>query len=103
VAALLWVLRHVPDRVLVEPLNRWLTRAWASLTSRSGASAALGPRIDREWLLWMSADHYYDTGRLKALGWRPLYPISSAGLPETVRSLLADRLLPAGGGPPAPP
>jgi len=101
-AALLWILRWIPDRMLVDPLNRRLERAWARLTSRAGASAALVPRVDREWLLWMSADHYYDTSRLRALGWRPTYPISSAGLPETVRSLLARHLLPAGGAPAAP-
>ncbi len=95
-AVMLWLVRNVPDRVLVDPANRWLARAWERLTSRSGASAALAPRIDRESLHWMSADHYYDTRRLTALGWRPLYPISTAALPETIRALLTSRLLPAG-------
>jgi nucleoside-diphosphate-sugar epimerase len=98
-AMMIWLVRNVPDRMLVDPVNRWLARAWERLTSRSGASAALVPRIDRESLHWMSADHYYDTQRLAALGWRPLYPISTAALPETVRALLASRLLPAGAAP----
>ena len=98
-AMLLWLVRNVPDRVLVDPVNRWLTRAWERLTSRTGASSALAPRIDRESLLWMAADHYYDTRRLSALGWRPAYPISTVALPDTIRALLANSLLPAGSAP----
>lgn len=98
-AVLLWLVRNVPDRVLVDPLNRWLTRAWERLTSRSGATAVLAPRVDRESLLWMAADHYYDTRRLSALGWRPAYPISTVALPETIRALLAERLLPTSSAP----
>ena len=98
-AMLLWLVRNVPDRVLVDPANRLLTRAWERITSRAGASAALAPRIDRESLLWIAADHYYDTRRLNALGWRPVYPISTVALPETIRALLTDRLLPATAAP----
>ncbi len=98
-AFLLWLVRNVPDRVLVDPVNRWLTRAWGRLTSRTGASAALAPRVDRESLLWMAADHYYDTRRLSALGWRPSFPISTVALPDTIRALLESRLLPASSAP----
>lgn len=99
-AMLLWLVRNVPDRVLVDPVNRFLARAWGRLTARAGASAALAPRVDRESLHWMAADHYYDTRRLAGLGWRPTYPISSLGLPETIRALLSERLLPARCAPP---
>jgi len=98
-AFLLWLVRHVPDRILVDPVNRRLAAAWARVTERSGASAELAPRLDRESLHWMSADHYYDTRRLADLGFRPLYPISAAGLPETIHALLARRLLPTGAAP----
>jgi nucleoside-diphosphate-sugar epimerase len=100
-AFLLWLVRRVPDRVVVDPINRWLTGAWQRL-ARADTSSALAPRIDREALHWMAADHYYDTRRLAALGWRPLHPISTAALPETIRALVAARLLPSSGGPPAP-
>ena len=99
-AALLWLVRNVPDRWLVDPVNRRLASAWRELTGRRGASDALAPRIDRESLHWMSADHYYDTRRLAALGWRPLHPISTAALPETIHALLGSGLLPARGGSP---
>ena len=101
-AALLWLVRHVPDRILVEPVNRWTSAAWERLAGATGLDAALAPRLDRESLFWMSADHYYDTRRLAALGWRPRYPISSEGLPETVRALVAARLLPSPDVPPLP-
>lgn len=94
-AALLWLVRSVPDRWLVEPANRWLTAAWRELAARAGAADTLAPRLDRESLHWMAADHYYDTRRLGALGWRPLHPVSTAALPETIRALLDARLLPA--------
>jgi len=93
-SALLWLVRKVPDRWLVEPANRWLAAAWAALSAPAGA-VTLAPRIDRESLHWMAADHYYDTRRLGELGWRPLYPISTAGLPETIRALLDAHQLPA--------
>ena len=94
-AALLWLVRHVPDRILVDPVNRWLAAAWGRLARAGGTRPDLAPRLDRESLFWMSADHYYDTRRLAALGWRPRYAISSEGLPETVHALVAARFLPA--------
>jgi nucleoside-diphosphate-sugar epimerase len=93
-AFLLWCIRHLPDRVLSERINGRLASAWASLMGANGSSA-LAPRIDREALQWMSCDHYYDVGRLAALGWRPLHPISTTALPATVQSLIQSQLLPA--------
>jgi nucleoside-diphosphate-sugar epimerase len=93
-ALLLWLVRRVPDQFLFQPVNRRLARAWERVASRSGGSAALAPRLDRESLHWIAADHYYDTRRLAALGWRPLHPISIAALPQTIEALLAKGLLP---------
>ncbi len=96
--ALLWLVRHVPDRTLLSAVNRRLVRGWRHLSGRTGTGVALVPRIDREALHWMSADHYYDTSRLAALGWRPQHPISTASVPETIRALVANQLLPGTGG-----
>lgn len=93
-AALLWLVRHLPDRLLFDPVNRRLEAAWKRYAGASGASGALAPRIDREALHWMAADHYYDTRRLGALGWRPRHPISTEALPGTIRALLDAHLLP---------
>ncbi len=97
-ASALWVLRHVPDRALLDRANARLSEAWARLAVSSSIDAALAPRIDREALHWMSADHYYDTSRLQAIGWRPRHPDSTAAVAGTIRALLAQRLLPGSGG-----
>jgi nucleoside-diphosphate-sugar epimerase len=96
--ALLWLVRHVPDRALLAAVNRRLGRAWGRLAARTGVSTALSPRIDREALHWMSADHYYDTTRLASSGWRPLHPVATAAFPETIRALVAGQFLPGSGG-----
>jgi nucleoside-diphosphate-sugar epimerase len=96
-AALLWLVRNVPDAVLLEPLNRRLAARWAGVAARLRASPAAAPRIDREALHWMSADHYYETSRLGAIGWRPLHPISTASVADTIRALLAQGFLPGTG------
>jgi nucleoside-diphosphate-sugar epimerase len=96
-ALLLWLFRHVPDAVLLAPSNRRLHRAWGRLVDPAGPGVALWPRVEREALHWMSTDHYYDTSRLEALGWRAHHPVSTVALPEVVRALAAGRLLPPGG------
>jgi nucleoside-diphosphate-sugar epimerase len=96
-AALLWLFRHVPDQALLEPVNRRLAARWLALAARVRASPAAVPRVDREALHWMSADHYYDTSRLTAIGWRPLHPVSTESVRETIRALLAQGFLPGPG------
>ena len=97
-AALLWLFRNVPDRTLLAALNRRLARRWGELRARTGVSARLTPRVDREALHWMSTDHYYDTSRLRALGWRAIHPVATAAFPETVRAMVSGQLLPGSGG-----
>jgi len=96
--AVLWLFRHVPDRTLLEALNRRLARAWEGAARRAGTAAAIAPRVDREALHWMAADHYYETSRLAAIGFRPLHPVSTASVAATIRALVAERLLPGTGG-----
>jgi nucleoside-diphosphate-sugar epimerase len=97
-SALLWLVRHVPDRVLLASINARLARRWAALAQRAGVAGTLAPRVDREALHWMAADHYYDTAHLAALGWRALHPVATAAYPETIRALVAGQLLPGSGG-----
>ena len=96
-SALLWLVRHVPDRALLEPVNRRLERRWLALAARTRASTALAPRFDREALHWMAADHYYDTTRLVRTGWRPIHPVSTPAVVETIRALVAGGFLPGSG------
>ena len=100
-SALLWLFRHVPDRVLLEPVNRRLATRWEALAARTRAAAAIAPRVDREALHWIAADHYYDTSRLERIGWRPLHPVSTpAGGRDNPRAPRAEA--PAGDGRPRP-
>jgi nucleoside-diphosphate-sugar epimerase len=96
--ALLWLFRHVPDRALLDRLNAHLAGAWERVAAGTGIGHALAPRVDREALHWMSADHYYDTSRLASIGWRPRHPDSAAAVASTIRALVAERLLPGSGG-----
>ena len=96
-AALLWLLRHVPDSALLDGINRKLAAAWDAVMGRAGISSAIAPRVDREALHWMSADHYYDTARLASIGFRPLYPVSTEAMATTIRALVAARVLPGTG------
>jgi nucleoside-diphosphate-sugar epimerase len=96
--ALLWLFRHVPDRALLDGLNRRLARAWDRRSGRAGIASGAAPRVDREALFWMSADHYYETSRLASIGWRPIHPISTAAMAATIRALVADHVLPGTGG-----
>ena len=93
-SAILWLFRKVPDRALLAAFNRRLSSRWQELRARTGVSAQLAPRLDREALHWMSTDHYYDTSRLRALGWRAVHPVATAAFPETVRAMVAGRFLP---------
>jgi nucleoside-diphosphate-sugar epimerase len=97
-AAVLWLLRHVPDRALLDRMNARLAEAWERVAAAAAIDATLAPRIDREALHWMSADHYYDTSRLAGIGWRPRHPDSAVAVAQTIRALVAERLLPGSGG-----
>jgi len=91
-AGALWLIRHVPDRVLLSQLNRRLLGRWRSLSIERGAS--LVPQVDRESLHWLSGDHYFDIARLAGLGFRHRYPVATEAIPDTIRALVAGRLLP---------
>jgi nucleoside-diphosphate-sugar epimerase len=99
--ALLWLVREVPDRALLNRVNARLVSGWRRLTERAGIGNTLIPRIDREALHWMTTDHYYDTSRLAALGFRLRHPVSTEAVPETVRALVEAGALPPPLGMPA--
>lgn len=96
--AALWLLRHVPDGALLAGMNARLASSWDRLADRAGIVPAIAPRVDREALHWMSADHYYETSRLASTGWAPRHPVSTAPVAATIRALVASRVLPGTGG-----
>jgi nucleoside-diphosphate-sugar epimerase len=98
-AFLLWLFRNVPDRALLDPVNRRFHRGWRRVHDARGVAAGLWPRVEREALHWMSADHYYDVSRLRSLGWQAAHPVSTEALPGVVRSLVSGGFLPDQGEP----
>jgi nucleoside-diphosphate-sugar epimerase len=96
--ALLWLVRHVPDLALLAAVNARLSLRWRKLSARTGTGGELVPRVDREALHWMAADHYYDITRLASIGWRPLHPVSTDAVAATIRALVAANLLLPGTG-----
>ena len=97
----LWVLRHTPSWVLWNRLNKRLARAW--LRAFDGRPPAAPPRLTPELLEQLAADRYYDTTRLRALGFVPRWPSAIEGLLELAAESRARGLLPSPRGAPALP
>ena len=60
------------------PINRKLSRAWIS--AWGGEPPASPPALEPALLEQFSADRYYDTSRLRALGFVPHHPSAVEGL-----------------------
>ncbi|HEY4729570.1 MAG TPA: NAD(P)-dependent oxidoreductase, partial [Myxococcales bacterium] len=65
----LWFAKHLPDWVLWGPLNRRIARAWR--LAFDGQPPIAPPRLEPDLLEQLSADRWYDTQRLRALGFAP--------------------------------
>jgi len=95
--ALLWLLRRLPDWLLWRPLNRRLARDW--LRAWKGAPPGKAPVIEPDLLEQLASDRYYDTQRLRALGFAPRFSSAVEGLSGLALDSRARGLLP----PPAQP
>ena len=85
--------RLMPGRLA--KTNASLARRWAALVQREALVPALTPRIDADaWSYWL-ADHVYDTGALRELGFRAAHPDVRVGLEQTLRTYVDRRWLPA--------
>ena len=84
-----WLLRRV-----LASVNPRMVRAWERLVQRQGLVLALTPRLDDAWVDYLAGDHSYDTSRLRALGFRPVWPDLRAGLASTVEWYRQARWLP---------
>jgi hypothetical protein len=80
------------------PLNRRLSSAWMS--AFQGHPLVPPPRLGPELLEQFSADRYFDTRRLRALGFVPRQPSPVEGLMMLARESRLKGLLPA--APPQP-
>jgi len=89
----LWLAKHLPDWVLWGPLNRRIARAWRM--AFGGQPPVAPPRLEPDLLEQLSADRWYDTQRLRALGFAPLFPSAVEGLQQLALQSRTHGLLPA--------
>jgi hypothetical protein len=90
----LWFAKHLPDWVLWGPLNRRIARGW--LLAFDGQPPVAPPRLEPSLLEQLSADRWYDTQRLRALGFAPRFPSAVDGLQQLALESRTHGLLPAG-------
>jgi hypothetical protein len=89
----LWFAKHLPDWVLWAPLNRRIARGWR--IAFDGQPPIAPPRLEADLLEQLSADRWYDTQRLRALGFAPRFPSAVDGLQQLALQSRTRGLLPA--------
>ncbi|MBS2022901.1 MAG: NAD(P)-dependent oxidoreductase [Deltaproteobacteria bacterium] len=89
----LWLLRKLPRWMVWGPLNRRLAQRW--LDAFAGQPPMAPPQIGPDLLEQLAADRYYDTQRLRALGYAPSVPSVIEGLRALAADSRAKKLLPA--------
>ena len=83
----------LPEKTF-ERLNDSLKRRWDKVIEARQLKPELAPRLDRDFLGYMSGDYVLDSSALKSIGWQLKYPDSRIGLAETVRWYQAEAWLP---------
>lgn len=87
------LLRWLPGWLFWGPLNRRIARRW--LDAFGGQPQATPPRLGPDLVEQLAADRYYDTSRLRALGFVPRVPSPVEGLRALAAEGRARALLPA--------
>lgn len=75
--------------------NDKLTHLWDRTVADHDLVPALNPRVDTDWIDFLSADHTYDPSALKATGFTYAYPDARQALPETITWYRDNRWIPA--------
>ena len=88
----LWFAKRLPDWVLWGPLNRRIARGWR--LAFDGQPPIPPPRLEPDLLEQLSADRWYDTQRLRALGFVPRFPSAVDGLLQLAAHSRSRGLLP---------
>jgi nucleoside-diphosphate-sugar epimerase len=89
---LLWLLRRSPAWMFWAPLNRRLARSWRE--AFQGRPPSPPPRLTPDLLEPLAADRYFDTQRLRALGFVPRFPSAVEGLSRLALESRGRGLLP---------
>jgi nucleoside-diphosphate-sugar epimerase len=69
---------------IFDALNRILARRWSKVKEDQGLTDDLRPRLDRDWIGYMTADHVYDFTRIEKLGMNWKHPDFVEGMKETI-------------------
>jgi 2-alkyl-3-oxoalkanoate reductase len=93
----LWLARRLPEWMLWKPLNRRIARGW--MRAFEGRPPLAPPKLEPDLLEQIVADRWYDTQRLRALGFSPRWPSAVEGFATLALESRQQGLLP----PPAPP
>jgi nucleoside-diphosphate-sugar epimerase len=89
----LWFARHLPDWMLWRPLNRRIAQGWRM--AFDGQPPGPAPKLEPDLLEQLSADRWYDTQRLRELGFVPRFPSAVEGLQQLALESRSRGLLPA--------
>jgi nucleoside-diphosphate-sugar epimerase len=89
----LWFARRLPDWMVWRPINRRIARGWGR--AFAGHPPIAPPRLEPDLFEQLSADRWYDTQRLRALGFAPRYPSAVEGLQQLALQSRTRGLLPA--------
>ncbi|GAC1341742.1 MAG: hypothetical protein NVSMB23_13680 [Myxococcales bacterium] len=90
---LLWVLRRLPAWMFWAPLNRRISRRW--ILAFRGRPPLPAPRVTPDLLEQLAADRYFDTQRLRALGFVARFPSAVEGLARLALESRSRGLLPS--------
>ncbi len=80
--------------LVLKRLNRGVASRWRAVVEAYHLEPVLMPKADRSWLHFVLYDQYYDTARLRSLGWTPRYPRFRQGIRETIQWYVANRWIP---------
>jgi nucleoside-diphosphate-sugar epimerase len=88
----LWLIRKLPDWLLWNPLNRRLAAGW--IRAFQGQPPLAPPRFEPDVLEQLVADRWYDTQRLRSLGFVPRWPSAVEGFATLALESRKQGLLP---------
>ena len=75
--------------------NAKLAHLWDRTVADHDLVPALAPRVDTDWIDFLSANHTYDSSALKATGFSYAYPDARTSLPETIDWYREQRWIPS--------
>lgn len=68
----------------IDMLNRRISENWKTVQDEKGLAPALGLRLDRDWIGYMTGDNFYDVSAIRELGMEWKYPDAVEGIRSTI-------------------